>query len=365
MRGGGKPLPYGQVGVVYHGYSSGHWVKPSSTGFASAALTKSANPPINGRSPDYADRLPFSEYPTLGHTYLLREVRGLRELGWDIQTISIRQPGKRPAPLSPAEQQEYNSTWYVLGSSPLAILAAHLATFASRPARYFRGLLTACKIGRFHPHSTARALAYFGEAVVAGHRLRCAGIERVHSVYTTTVALILSQIFDVRLSMTIHGPSEFFDPEGFRIRDKVAAAELVTGISYFCRSQIMLWSSPANWHKIEVAPWGSTSRDGSRLRFAEAGSLRVDFGGPARRREGLPLLLDAVAQLVSEGRDVRLTLVGDGPDSRKLQEQSRQLGIAERVIFTGWKNQAELRQLYAASDLCVRCPAFPRACPLS
>ena len=81
----------------------------------------------------------LSEYPTLGHTYLLREVRGLRELGWDIQTISIRQPGKRPAPLSPAEQQEYNSTWYILGSGPLAILAAHLATFASRPARYFRG----------------------------------------------------------------------------------------------------------------------------------------------------------------------------------------------------------------------------------
>ena len=45
--------------------------------------------------------------------------------------------------------------------------------------------------------------------------------------------------------------------------------------------------------------------------------------------------------------------MGDGPDSRKLQEQSRQLGIAERVIFAGWKNQAELRQLYAASDLCV------------
>ncbi len=296
----------------------------------------------------------LSEYPTLGHTYLLREVRGLRELGWDIQTISIRQPGKRPAPLSPAEQQEYNSTWYVLGSSPLAILAAHLATFASRPARYFRGLLTACKIGRFHPHSTARALAYFGEAVVAGHRLRRAGIERVHSVYTTTVALILSQIFDVRLSMTIHGPSEFFDPEGFRIRDKVAAAELVTGISYFCRSQIMLWSSPADWHKIEVAPLGIDIAGWQPAPFREQPApFELISVGRLADVKGYPLLLDAVAQLVAEGRDVRLTLVGDGPDSRKLQEQSRQLGIAERVIFAGWKNQAELRQLYAASDLCV------------
>ena len=43
----------------------------------------------------------LSEYPTLGHTYLLREVRQLRELGWDIQTISIRRPGRPALPRSP------------------------------------------------------------------------------------------------------------------------------------------------------------------------------------------------------------------------------------------------------------------------
>ena len=58
----------------------------------------------------------LSEYPTLGHTYLLREVRQLRELGWDIQTISIRRPGNRPSPLSRAEAEELGSTWYILGS---------------------------------------------------------------------------------------------------------------------------------------------------------------------------------------------------------------------------------------------------------
>jgi glycosyltransferase involved in cell wall biosynthesis len=63
--------------------------------------------------------------------------------------------------------------------------------------------------------------------------------------------------------------------------------------------------------------------------------------------------LEAVAHLVAEGRDVRLRLVGDGPDSRQLQQRAQQLGIAERVLFEGWKNQEELRQLYAGSDLCV------------
>ena len=48
----------------------------------------------------------LSEYPTLGHTYLLREVRQLRALGWDIQTISIRRPSNTASSLSPAEAEE-------------------------------------------------------------------------------------------------------------------------------------------------------------------------------------------------------------------------------------------------------------------
>jgi glycosyltransferase involved in cell wall biosynthesis len=296
----------------------------------------------------------LSEYPTLGHTYLLREVRELRHLGWDIQTISIRRPASRSSPLSAAEQEEWNATWYILGSSPVEFLRAHAATFAMRPARYLRGLLTAGRIGRLQPRATARALAYFVEAVLAGYRLRQAGIEHVHSVYTTTVALIMSRVFDIRLSLTIHGPSEFFDPEGFRIRDKVAAAELVTGISYFCRSQIMLWSSPSDWHKIEVVPLGIDIDGWQPAAFREHPvPFELISVGRLADVKGYPLLMEAVALLISEGREVRLRLVGDGPDSRQLQERARQLGIAGQVVFEGWKTQEELRQLYAGSDLCV------------
>ena len=202
----------------------------------------------------------LSEYPTLGHTYLLREVRQLREMGWDLQTISVRRPGPQPSPLSPVETEESNTTWYVVGSSAAGHLAAHAATLFTRPSGYLRGLATALRLGQFQPRRTMLATAYFAEAVWVGHRLRKAGITHVHSVYSTTVALILSRIFHVHLSMTLHGPAEFTDPEGFAIREKVAAAELVCSISYYGRSQIMLWSSAADWPKIEVTPLGVDAR---------------------------------------------------------------------------------------------------------
>lgn len=296
----------------------------------------------------------LSEYPTLGHTYLLREVRQLRETGWDIQTVSVRRPVVRSSALSGAEAEELNSTWYILAGGVINHLACHLATFASRPVRYLRGLATALRFGQYHPRQTGLALAYFAEAVWAGHRLKKAGITHVHSVYSTTVALILSQVFDVHLSMTLHGPAEFTDPEGFLIREKIRAAELVCSISYFGRSQIMLWSAAEDWHKLHVTPLGVDSSGWRLAQFRERPEpFELISAGRLVEIKGFPLMLEAIADLRRQGRNVRLTLAGDGPSRTSLEQQTRELGIADCVVFAGWKNQDELRELYSQSDIFV------------
>jgi glycosyltransferase involved in cell wall biosynthesis len=296
----------------------------------------------------------LSEYPTLGHTYLLREIRQLRALGWDIQTISIRRPSNTAASLSPAEAEELGSTWYIVGSGLFAYLVSNAVTFLTRPIRYLRGLVTAWRFGGCSPRRAFLATAYFVEAVCAGYRLKKTGIAYVHSVYSTTVALILSRIFDVNLSMTFHGPAEFIDPQGFAIREKVRAAQLICAISYFGRSQIMLWSSSSDWHKFEVTPLGVDLARWETTAFREnASPFELISVGRLVEIKGYPLLLEAVARLQSEGRNVRLTLAGDGPERRSLEEQARRLGIADHVVFAGWKNQQELRELYLRNDVGV------------
>lgn len=296
----------------------------------------------------------LSEYPTLGHTYFLREVRELRALGWEIQTISVRKPADQEYELSPAEREERSSTWYILGGSPLEFLQAHLATFVTRPARYLHGLLAAWRFGRFHLRLTALATAYFIEAIYAGHRLRRAGISHVHCAFATTVALLLGRVFDVGLSMTIHGPADLVDPEGFRLAEKVRVSKFVSGISYFGKSQIMLYSSPEDWYKLEVTPLGIDSAGWRPAVFREAPApFDLISVGRLEKVKGYPVLLGALASLVAQARNVRLTLVGDGPDRSDLEKQASQLGIADRVTFTGWKTQEELRKLYQNSDLFV------------
>jgi len=296
----------------------------------------------------------LSEYPTLGHTYLLREVRELRALGWEIQTVSIRKPDLRESELSPAEREEWTSTWYILASSPLEFLRAHAVIFCRQPRRYLSGLVSAWKIGRFQPRGTALATAYFAEAVLAGYRLQQAGIAHVHSEFSSTVALILRRVFDIGISITLHGPAEFVDPEGFQIKEKVQAAKFVCAISNFGRSQIMLWSSPSDWDKLEVTPLGIDVSAWLPAKFREQPDpFELISVGRLAAVKGYPLLIEAVARLVGQGRDVRLTLAGDGPERSYLEGQSRRLGVGSRIIFAGWRNQAALQELYRNSDLCV------------
>lgn len=72
----------------------------------------------------------------------------------------------------------------------------------------------------------------------------------------------------------------------------------------------------------------------------------------ARRR--LNLLIEALALLVSEGRDVHLRLIGDGPEGASLQALADRLGVADRTVFLGaiYDEEVVAQHAYTA-DLCV------------
>ncbi|OYX48817.1 MAG: hypothetical protein B7Y90_09220 [Alphaproteobacteria bacterium 32-64-14] len=63
--------------------------------------------------------------------------------------------------------------------------------------------------------------------------------------------------------------------------------------------------------------------------------LRLLAIGRLVEKKGLRFAVEALARLVSDGIDARLSIVGDGPLRQALQDQAAALSIAERVTFTG------------------------------
>ena len=55
-----------------------------------------------------------SQYPTVSHTFILREIRYLRKLGCDVQVISISSPDRPPEKMTPEEADELARTYAAL-----------------------------------------------------------------------------------------------------------------------------------------------------------------------------------------------------------------------------------------------------------
>jgi glycogen(starch) synthase len=85
------------------------------------------------------------------------------------------------------------------------------------------------------------------------------------------------------------------------------------------------------------------------------GSFVVGFIGSIRRLEGLSLLLDAFAICRSVGRNIRLVIVGDGPERSVLQAQASRMGLDD-VLFTGNVAHADVASWYSIMDVMV----YPR-----
>ena len=70
---------------------------------------------------------------------------------------------------------------------------------------------------------------------------------------------------------------------------------------------------------------------------------------------GIDLLIRAFAEVVKvpANQNIRLWIVGDGPDKAQLQELCHQLNIAEKVDFKGFVNNKELPAIYNAFDMMV------------
>ena len=67
--------------------------------------------------------------------------------------------------------------------------------------------------------------------------------------------------------------------------------------------------------------------------------------------KGFRHLLDALAQLGADGVAFRAQLAGDGEDRAALQQQARELGIADRVEFPGWLDPAGKQAFFNSLDV--------------
>jgi glycosyltransferase involved in cell wall biosynthesis len=102
--------------------------------------------------------------------------------------------------------------------------------------------------------------------------------------------------------------------------------------------------------KIQVIPNGVDVD-----RFNPAGRVwrpaRLLIVGRVVYQKGIDILLNALAGL--KELEWSLSVVGDGPKRKELETQTKDLGLANRVKFLGWRDKDQLTEIYRQGNLFV------------
>lgn len=305
-------------------------------------------------------------YPAISHTFVLREVRALRELGVEIDTFSIWRSGADQL-LSPTDVAENERTYAFLPASARDYARAHLLALAESPEGYFRHLVDALRLGTAGLRGKGLGLSWFSESIVLWQRCRERDIRHthVHLNGTAPSVALLAARFGNRVrdrgresarpwtwSLTVHGPAEFYDVARERLPEKVTEASFVISISDFARSQLMVHVEEAEWSKIEVVHCGVRPADFPALqRSREDGEINLLSVGRLAPMKGQALLVEAVAELARRGVPARLTVVGEGPKREVIERLVEDLGVADRVVLAGAVGQDAIPGYYAEADV--------------
>jgi glycosyltransferase involved in cell wall biosynthesis len=122
--------------------------------------------------------------------------------------------------------------------------------------------------------------------------------------------------------------------------------------------------------KIAVIPNGidtttyknPLSGEKASAQFKLEGQVVLGFVGFVRDWHGMSHIIDYVAS--RKDKKVTILIVGDGLDRAKLEEQAKDLGIAEQLKITGFVPRTAVPDLVASFDIALQPAVTPWASPL-
>jgi colanic acid/amylovoran biosynthesis glycosyltransferase len=303
-------------------------------------------------------------YPLISTTFIRREVQMIEELGQPVERFALRDwDGSL---VDPDDIEEKTRTQYILAGSKAELLKDALLTIALRPIATARLLPLWWRVWRNARRNFVPHVAYLLEAMAFARRAQKAGIDHVHTHFSTnatTVAMFARRLGGPRYSFTVHGPDELVpgEPARLSIREKVRDAEFVVAITQYCRRRI-IEEAPDAGNKVRVIHCGINLPD-FPYDAAPPESSRVICIGRLCENKGQVHIPPAVAEVVEEFPDLVVELIGGGDDEPRIRQAIRAHGVEKNVVLHGWGTGQYVRsQLGTARAMLL--PSYAEGLPI-
>ena len=311
-----------------------------------------------------------SHYPALSHSFILREVQGLRAAGVQVATVSVHRVSGRDLHAE-MDREEADRTWNILPVDLASFAGAHLRALSTHPWAYAKTTLLALRSAPPGAKALLWQLFYFAEAIALWSHAAAIGGRHFHA-HLANVASDVSWLACAygeaaeggwSWSFTMHGPTELYAVDRFNLRRKIEAARAVVCVSEFTRSQLMYISAPEQWGKLHIVHCGVDLERYHYVPAAPKDHLEVLSVCRLVPQKGLDVLFEAMTMLHAGGTSARLTLVGTGQEEARLRKRASELHLDGSIDFAGAVGQDDIFDYYTRSDV-VCLPSFAEGLPV-
>jgi glycosyltransferase involved in cell wall biosynthesis len=95
----------------------------------------------------------------------------------------------------------------------------------------------------------------------------------------------------------------------------------------------------------------------------KGGGKRLLFVGRLAGVKGVSVLFEALERIIPRFPDLRLTLIGDGPERGDFEKEAHERGLDAAVTFAGYRSQSEVAEALQEADMLVL-PSFAEGVPV-
>jgi colanic acid/amylovoran biosynthesis glycosyltransferase len=281
-------------------------------------------------------------FPELSNTFILNQITGLLDRGHDVRLIAVAKGSFDGAAEAVVRYRLSERMCHVpIPRGRGARVRSALALLAS-PSGRTRAALDGLD-PRHHGKAAWNLVAYHTAVSI----LRAAGFDVLHCQFGTQGpaaerVLRLARL-DVPLVTSFRGAdlTRTLQRQPRRFDHLLRNGDLFLPVSDGFRQRLIAAGAPPE--RVVVHRSGIDLR---RFPFSprppDEAVPRLLFVGRLTEKKGVEYLLEALGLLVASGREVELSVIGDGPLKGALEEQGRGLGLAHHVRFEGARPHDEV-----------------------
>ncbi|SEH04345.1 glycosyltransferase family 4 protein [Candidatus Venteria ishoeyi] len=292
-----------------------------------------------------------SDFPVLSHTFISREVKGLEKLGYSIRHLSIHRPAAEE--ISKEDEVFKGKVFYIFPLKKWDFIWTHIRFLLRMPLRYLYYFFYIISRPDTRLHDRIRTVYHFAEAVYLAAEVERQGITHIHAHFyhnNATIALLVAKLLGISYSITAHGSALLI--ERVLIKEKTESAQFILCISQYNKNFI-LKHYPQYADKVFVVHCGLNPQQFLPAPPPANDKLTLLAIGRFVPVKAYADLLKACFLLKQQGLDFRCVLIGDGPESEKLQQLIADYQLQDVIEMPGIVLQEKIQAYFEQADIFV------------